>query len=33
MGSGAALALFWMLIALLGGMGGIAFVLGMKGVR
>lgn len=33
MGSGALLALFWMLLALLGGMGGIALVLGMKGVR
>lgn len=28
--SGAALALFWSLIAMIGGLGGVAFVLGMR---
>lgn len=28
--SGTALALFWALIATIGGLGGIAFVLGLK---
>lgn len=30
MSSGAALALFWSLIAMLGGLGGVAFILGLK---
>lgn|GEM_PF-3849248 len=32
MSTGAALVLFWGLIAMLGGLGGVVFVLGLKGV-
>ncbi len=30
MTDGAALALFWIIVALLGGMGGVCFVLGLR---